>query len=330
MSIVFFGEALFDCYAEDPNADPIEPVVLKANIGGGVLNAAVGARRWLRVKGRATPTVSFIGGISQDLFGQRITSLLKAEDIDTTHCYENSALTALSIVLNDPSNGERSFAFHRHNTADLNYPRERWKTEWFQGIHLFACDTNCMTSEEIFNSNLAALGLAQSNNITIAMDANLRPALWDDEQEMRARVRRTLCYATLIKFSAEELSLIFNSNDENHNITQLFSLSKRGTLPRILCISRGANGCSVYIENQQPSSVLDIPAPSIDAVDTTGAGDAFFGALCASISLQPLSGKREDYEIIKQAATEAVSFATHTVQYQGALTYPLPSADSLT
>lgn len=328
MSIAFFGEALYDCYSEASLVDPVQAMVLQANIGGGVLNAAIGAKRWLRTRDYATPAVSFIGGVSGDAFGRRIIALLQNEEIDTAHCHESSALTALAIVMNDPNSGERSFAFHRHHTADLNYPQECWDADWFKGLNLFACDTNCMTTDEIFNSNLTALGLAQNNNIPVAMDINLRPALWGDEQEMRARVRRALCYATLIKSSAEEFPLIFNGTDEQHNIAQLFALSRRGALPRILCISRGADGCSIYFENKQLGPAIDIPAVRVDAIDTTGAGDAFFGTLCASIALRPLSGGKEDYEILKQAAAEAVACAAHTVQHQGALSYSLPSLSS--
>lgn len=327
MSIAFFGEALYDCYSELPPPDPAHALVLHANIGGGVLNAAVGAKRWLKQSAHSPLPVAFIGGISSDVFGRRILDLLHNEQISSEHCNSSLASTAVAIVVND-RNGERSFAFHRHRTADLDYPQSHWDAQWFDDIALFACDTNCMTTEEIFASNITALDLACNSHTAIAMDVNLRPALWSDSQEMRSRIRRALCYATLVKFSAEELSLVFSSNDEEHHITQLFSLPRRSSTPRVLCVSRGQEGCTVYFEGNRAGGPIHIKAPQTEVVDTTGAGDALFGVLCASIALHPLTGGRADHAVLRTAATEATNFATHTVRYGGALTYSVPTSES--
>ena len=327
MSLAFFGEALYDCYSDAPPTDPIEPLLLRANPGGGVFNAAIGAKRYLRQHADSPLPVAFIGGISTDAFGRRMLDLLRVEEVDTKYCYDSQRPTALAMVLNDPD-GERSFGFHRHRTADLDYPQKLWDAEWFREMGLFACDTNCMTTEDIFTSNMAALEYARAASVMTAIDVNIRPALWSDEQDLRSRIRRALCYATLIKFSAEELSLVFSGNDERHHVEQLFMLSNRANVPRVLCVSRGGEGCSVYFENRNIDNPAHIAAPQVDAVDTTGAGDAFFGALCAYIAVHPLAHDSSDHELLQRGAHEAVMFAAHTVQYQGALRYPLPPRSS--
>jgi len=52
-----------------------------------------------------------------------------------------------------------------------------------------------------------------------------------------------------------------------------------------------------------------VPAPRVTAVDTTGAGDAFTGALCARVALG---------DTIQSAAGHAVRVGTYAVQHRGA------------
>ena len=50
--------------------------------------------------------------------------------------------------------------------------------------------------------------------------------------------------------------------------------------PKSVVMTLGAAGCAVAVLGQ---SVVQIPAPRVTAVDTTGAGDAFVGALAAAL-----------------------------------------------
>jgi len=320
MSIIFFGVEWYEISSEAPPRDAGEPLVLHANMGGGVFNAAVGAKRWLHYHAHSELPVYFIGEISEDNFGKKIVRFLEQEGVDATRAHASSASTALAIVLNDET-GERSFSFHRHHTSDLDYPVTCWKEEWFEDAHLFACDTNCMTTEEIFTSNIKGLEYALNHHIMTAIDVNLRPVLWESEKDMRTRVRRALSYATLIKFSAEELPLIFGGTHESTQRQQLFALPNHAQKKRILCISRGEQGCTIYFENDEAGAPIVISAPEVQVVDTTGAGDAFFGTLCSFVTLNQLHNDARDHALMRRAATEAVAFATHTVQYQGALRY---------
>lgn len=78
-----------------------------------------------------------------------------------------------------------------------------------------------------------------------------------------------------------------------------------------LVITLGANGCLVA---EQGSQIQQLPAVKVKAVDTTGAGDAFTGAVAARLAKG---------DSLAQAAEFAGKFAALTVQAHGAqASYP--------
>src|SRR5690625_3337738 len=80
-----------------------------------------------------------------------------------------------------------------------------------------------------------------------------------------------------------------------------------------LVLTLGAQGALVAADNE----LIDIPTPKITAVDTTGAGDAFAGALCARL----LEG-----DDLVQAATFAARVGATSTQKNGAqASYPNPA-----
>jgi ribokinase len=80
--------------------------------------------------------------------------------------------------------------------------------------------------------------------------------------------------------------------------------------PRAAVITLGAKGCAIAVGDQ----LHDIPAPQVNTVDTTGAGDAFTGALAVGIA------RGDD---LVTAAKRAVRVAAISVTRRGAApSYP--------
>lgn len=76
--------------------------------------------------------------------------------------------------------------------------------------------------------------------------------------------------------------------------------------PRIVVITLGAEGALAATEH----GVLQVPAPPTRVVDTTGAGDAFVGALCARLAA---------HAPIAEALEFAVATGSLTAEHPGAL-----------
>lgn len=79
----------------------------------------------------------------------------------------------------------------------------------------------------------------------------------------------------------------------------------RGLGARSVVVTCGADGAVVADE----SGVAEVPAPAVEVVDTTGAGDAFAGALCSRLAA--------GYALV-EAAREAVRVAADVVTRRGA------------
>ncbi|WP_340685762.1 ribokinase [Amycolatopsis coloradensis] len=83
--------------------------------------------------------------------------------------------------------------------------------------------------------------------------------------------------------------------------------------PKAAVVTLGAKGAAVVTAD----GVTEVPSPKVEAVDTTGAGDAFAGALATSLA------KGDE---LAEAARKAVKVAAITVTRQGAQpSYPTAS-----
>lgn len=74
------------------------------------------------------------------------------------------------------------------------------------------------------------------------------------------------------------------------------------SLSRLLVVTRAAKGCTVY---EQGTAPYDIPAPIVEVVDATGAGDVFTGVFL--VVLHRTTNVRHAAEVATQLATCSVT-----------------------
>jgi len=117
-------------------------------------------------------------------------------------------------------------------------------------------------------------------------------------------------HATLLKISEEELEFLTGSADERAAKSLL-----RPDL-RLLCVTRGAGGVEYYT----PAASGSVPGFSVDAVDTTGAGDAFVAALLTGLSGSPdWEHATSDVAALEGILLRANAYAALTVTRPGAI-----------
>jgi fructokinase len=104
-------------------------------------------------------------------------------------------------------------------------------------------------------------------------DPNVRPNLLADKDapdRLRLLVEEFATTADLVKLSADDAHTLYGPTTPHQTIEQLRALGARAVV-----ITLGAQGALI----SHADGTAAIPAPPVDAVDTTGAGDSVMAAL---------------------------------------------------
>lgn len=251
--ILCCGEALIDML---PRETGTGEQAFAPYAGGAVFNTAIAL-------GRLGAPSGYLGGLSQDLFGQILAEALAASQVDYSLCPRSSRPTTLAFVT--LTNGQAQYAFYDENTAgrmlsEPELPDLGLGTEalFFGGISL--------VSEPQANSY--ATLCAGAGDRVVMIDPNIRPGFITDETAYRARLARMLSRADIVKLSDEDMDWLGTAPG---------TLLREGTA--VVLVTRGAEGVDVVTREGETR----VPARKVEVVDTVGAGDTFNAGFLAGL-----------------------------------------------
>ena len=268
--VICFGEALIDFL----QTGSIDDGDLSLNTftqfpGGAPANVAVAVAK---LGGRST----LIGQVGKDQFGDFLLDALQVYGVDTKDTLQHAtAKTAIAYVFLDEF-GERSFSFRRNQTADILIEKDQIQAMMFGLDNIFHFCSNTLTNASIEKVTEHAVACAHDQQALISFDVNLRPALWANGIIDIEIVNKFIFSSDLVKFAKEELDLL-SDGDIDAYIARCLNANVKSIL-----ITDGANQISLYTN----SGRKDIQPPAVKAVDTTGGGDSFIGAILFSLSKQ--------------------------------------------
>lgn len=258
------GEALFDVLQNDVHSvgHPGQPIGLTAMPGGSPFNVAIGLARLSR-------RVAMLTGIADDGWGEQLEAVLDAEHVDTHHLVKiNQAVTALAMIRLDRQ-GVPQYDFRCFRSADSLLEREHLPTltNDIRAIHVgsFSLVTH-PTSD-----SLEALVARALPDRLITLDPNVRLSVEPSREHWKARLEVFRRFAHIIKISEEDIQLLYGTSPEELAAEWLSSLNCE-----VIIITRGSRGADAYTRRH---GRVHVAAPTIDMVDTVGAGDAFQAAM---------------------------------------------------
>jgi len=249
--IVCCGEALVDVLdGEERRSVP----------GGGPMNAAVAAARL------GAPS-AFVGRVSTDAGGELIWKHLQRNQVNVRASERGPEATARAIISLTPN---PSFRFEGSNTADTALGSADLAALG-PGPHIVHGGTLGM-----FRGRTADVlaSLAERHDGLVSLDPNVRPAIIEDRDRWDRFHERWLGVCDLYRASDEDLEWIWPGRAAEDCTAELLA----GRIATVI-ITRGGHGVTVYTAEGQ----LEVAAPQVDVVDTVGAGDAFVGAVLASL-----------------------------------------------
>jgi len=282
--ITALGELLID-FTQAGVSDSGQ-LLFERNPGGAPANV-------LAAVSRLGLSAAFIGKVGRDMHGEFLRNTLVEAGINTDGLLmSDEAFTTLAFVaLGD--NGERSFSFARKPGADtLLHPAEL-PAEIIQESRVFHVGSLSLCAEPARSATLVALHEARQAGCIISYDPNYRAALWENEETAKERMRSLLPYADMVKISDEEAELLTDFAEPEAAAAAI--LEKGASLA---AVTLGAGGAYIALKNGR----CRVAGYKVATVDTTGAGDAFWGALIYALLR---SGKKPD----ELTADDAVRFA---------------------
>lgn len=211
---------------------------------------------------------AFIGKTGNDWPDQFLIQALAKCSVDVTGMImDPHEKTSMSLVRLDDQ-GERSFCFFGDHPADLALKPTEIKKELLSNCRVLHFGARSLLSNSGKESIASAILLAKANGAVISFDPNIRPALWPNKDIARDDCLWGIEHADLVKLSTEEQQLIFGSESTAHVIKRLKEQEKQ------CVVTKGEEGA--YVLNK--SRIEHISGFRVSAIDSTGAGDAFWGA----------------------------------------------------
>ncbi|KAK6914551.1 Carbohydrate kinase PfkB [Dillenia turbinata] len=266
--IVSFGEMLIDFVPTVSGVSLAEaPGFLKAP-GGAPANVAIAVAR---LGGKA----AFVGKLGDDEFGHMLAEILKVNGVNGDGIlYDQGARTALAFVTLR-SDGEREFMFYRNPSADMLLTPDELNLELIRSAKVFHYGSISLIVEPCRSAHLRAMEVAKEAGALLSYDPNLRLPLWPSAEEAREQIMSIWDKAEVIKVSDVELEFLTGSD----RIDDESALSLWHPNLKLLLVTLGEKGCRYYTKNFHGS----VDAFTVKTVDTTGAGDAFVGALLCKL-----------------------------------------------
>lgn len=288
-TIYTIGEALIDFIPTRKGVELKDVEGFEKAAGGAPANVACAVAK-------LGGSSAFIGMLGKDAFGDFLLDTLNHCGVNTSHVYRtDEAKTTLAFV-SLKEDGNRDFSFYRNPGADMLLSEEQVSQVHFHpGDILHYCSVDLIEAPVKYAHLRAIRSITEQGGI-VSFDPNVRLPLWSDPEKCRSTIREFIPMSHILKISDEELLFITGIEDEKEALTSLFT----GAVRHIL-YTKGAAG-SMWISQED---TLAVPSLRVDAIDTTGAGDAFIGSVLYQIQSRGLA--LEDWS--RQTAAELLSFA---------------------
>lgn len=282
--ITALGESLIDFTPSGTSEAGMR--IFEQNPGGAPANA-------LAVFAKFGEKVAFIGKVGNDMHGLFLKETMEKAGIDTKGMIiSDKVFTTLAFVsLNEQ--GEREFSFARKPGADTCLMEQEVNVDIIKDSKILHIGSLSLTDEPCRSATFYALQQAKDAGKIISYDPNYRALLWESVESAIAGMRSPLDYVDVMKISDEETKLLTDIEDPEGAAKAL--LAKGVSL---LAVTLGKDGA--YVCTKEGGAV--VPGFESKVVDTTGAGDSFWGGFLYQLAK---SGKRPEEVTLEEAKTFA-------------------------
>ncbi len=233
-------------------------------VGGSCLNVAV-------AMGRLGAPTGFVGGISNDMFGDMIAAHLSESRVDLRYADRADRETTLAFVRF--VDGEPHYAFYDETTAARLWTYRPGAIP-FPAIDALHVGSTTLVNEPSSSAYLSLFAAAKGLT-TLSFDPNCRPSLVSDRQAYVARMTGFAALADIIRMSDVDFDYLFDSRDWGARAEDWLAGGAK-----LVVLTRGAEGAVAW---HARAGQVAVHAPRVQVVDTIGAGDTFQAGLLVAL-----------------------------------------------
>ena len=247
-----------------------------ANPGGAPANVAVSAARNGIRSG-------FLGKLGNDDFGRLLINTLKNDNVEILLPELTDEATTTLAFVSLVEKGDRSFTFARKPGVDMLLSIGDVEKVDFSSWDIVHAGSVSQSGSPEKDAVLLALKKAKDAGRIVSFDINFRDKIWSFD-ECKAEVLKVFPFVDLLKISEEELDFVGGRENipafmKQYDIT-------------VVVLTLGGDGAVVFYNEKNTDDAvnnmtkIDIPAMKVPCIDTTGAGDAYWGGFLSSLLRQ--------------------------------------------
>jgi fructokinase len=283
--IISLGEGLIDFISQSD-------LDFKGHPGGSPLNCSVSiARQGVKVQ--------YLGRLSTDLFGERLLSHLKANQVGTDLVVRTDDNSTLSFIQKQ-NDGSAAYAFFAHETADILWDQKELDSIRLPSETRIIHFGSISLTQEPCGALLANFLMNRCSEYLLSFDPNIRPSLVADRGVYMKRFEDLCSISGLVKLSDEDLSWLYPGVSREEAVKMILDLGAG-----LVALTEGAEGARLFTNKMTVSCALF----GLPVVDTIGAGDTFHGALLAYLHKKKIFSKSELSELDHQELSALGNYA---------------------
>lgn len=272
------------------------PDTYRRGFAGDTFNTAWYARRCLPPEW----DVAYASAAGSDATSAEMAAFMSRERV--TPILREIPERTVGLYMIATKDGERSFSYWRsHSAARLLADDPNWLVETIgsaQMVHFSGITLAILPPDQ----RVRLCNALRSSRATVSFDTNLRPRLWENEDDMKRGLTMGASAASIVLPSFDEETALFGDPTPEHTVARY-----RESGASIIAVKNGGGALTLAT----PEGITEIAAEPVEKViDSTAAGDSFAARFLAGLALE---------EPPAEAARAAMGLAAQVIRAPGAL-----------
>lgn len=303
--VLCLGEILFDLLADQLGRSLEEVESWTPYPGGAPANVACALVKL------GTPA-GFVGCVGSDEAGDTLIQLLQDIGVDSSGVQRHPTAPTRKVYVVRSETGEREFAgfgdLDTSQFADAFLQASELPQSLFENAEFLVLGTLELAYPQTREAVHKALQWAEQYDVKVLVDINWRPMFWHDPTEAKPLVQEILKKVDFLKIAKEEAELFFDTTDAG-------AIAHRLDTVEGVLVTDGGKGCGYCLGEWEDK----FPAFSMEAKDTTGAGDGFVAGFVHQLCQHGLNKSFADAESARNVVKYASAVGGLTTLKPGAI-----------